>query len=749
MLDLKRIICFDQFQVDAQKRRLLREGQPVRLTSKAFDLLLALLESGGRELSKDELLERVWHDQIVEEANLTVTMSQLRKALGEKAGEHRFIVTIPGRGYRFVGELQSHEEFVIEQHTVSEIVIEKEAIEGDKTSLPPPTETKTLPQTTTNVNQEAVSASPSVNIFTKRSRLKYVIAASALLAALALAFGAYKFLDGKKPDAPFQKIKLTRLTNSGRVAGAAVSPDGIYIAYVLGESEGNSLWVQQVGTASNIRVLPPTKAEFWGLTFSPDGAYIYYNLFFADKTDPELFRVPSLGGVPSRVPNVIAGFITFAPDEKRFAYTQPDSVAGFNYLVVADADGSNSRIIAKKKHPNSFEHRGHVASWSPDGEIIACLVHHFEAEASYSSIVGISVKDGSERLLSEQRWQGVLGLEWLKDGSGLLISASDEALTRNQVWLLSYPGGEARQITNDLGQYDWLSVTASGKSFVAVQTNTVNSIFVGEAGQEADDFKETASEVGPLSPLVWTPDGKIIFRSTADGNSNLWIMEADGRGRRQLTANAQVSDLGLCASPDGKQVVFASWRSGKSKNLWRMAADGGDLAQLTDGEADAHPRCTPDGRWVVYQRGLHSYPTLWKVPLAGGAPIRLTDFRAKRHAISNDGSRISYFHMAEDKWCIGIISSDGEPMLQRLDVPATLRELVVHWSPDDQGLFYISTVGNVGNVWLLPLDGAEPKPVTNFKSHLLEDFAWSPDGKLLAAVRNTHLSDVVLIERNE
>ena len=742
------IYAFDKFQLDAQKRLLLRDGKPVQMTSKAFDLLLALVENKGREMSKDELLASVWRGSIVEEANLTVTMSSLRKALGEKADEHRFIVTIPGRGYRFVGELQPHEEFVIEQHTVSEIVIEKETIEGDKPSLPPATETKTLPQTTANVNQEAVSASPAVNIFTKRSRLKYVIAASALLAALALAFGAYKFLDGKKPDAPFQKIKLTRLTNSGRVAGAAVSPDSIYIAYVLGESEGNSLWVQQVGTASNIRVLPPTKAEFWGLTFSPDGAYIYYNLFFADKTDPELFRVPSLGGVPWRVPNVIAGFITFAPDGKRFAYTQPDSVAGFNYLVVADADGGNSRIIAKKKHPNSFEHRGHVASWSPDGEMIACLVHYFEADASYSSIVGISVKDGSERLLSERRWHGVLGLEWLKDGSGLLISASDEASTRNQVWLLPYPEGEARQITNDLGQYDSLSVTANGKSFVAVQTNTINSIFVGEAGQEANDFKEIASEVGPLSPLVWTPDGRIIFRSTADGNSNLWIMEADGTGRRQLTANAQVSDLGLCASPDGKQLVFASWRSGKS-NLWRIAADGGDLTQLTNGEADAHPRCTPDGRWVVYQRGLHSYPTLWKVPLAGGAPIRLTDFRAKYHAISNDGSRISYFFMAEDKWRIGMISSDGGPMLRRLDVPATLRELVVRWSPDDQGLFYVSTVGNIGNVWFLPLDGAEPKPVTNFKSHLLEDFAWSPDGKLLAAVRNTRLSDVVLIESNE
>ena len=100
---------FGEFTVDPHRRVILREGAAVPLSSKAFDLLLALIESEGGELSKDELMSRVWADQIVEDANLTVTMAQLRKALGEKASDHRFIVTIPGRGYRFVGELRREE----------------------------------------------------------------------------------------------------------------------------------------------------------------------------------------------------------------------------------------------------------------------------------------------------------------------------------------------------------------------------------------------------------------------------------------------------------------------------------------------------------------------------------------------------------------------------------------------------------------------------------------------------------------
>lgn len=82
---------------------MLKDGYPIQLQAKAFDLLLVLLENPGRVVEKDELMNRVWHGQAVEEANLTVHMSALRKALGERAGEHRYIVTVPGRGYQWAG----------------------------------------------------------------------------------------------------------------------------------------------------------------------------------------------------------------------------------------------------------------------------------------------------------------------------------------------------------------------------------------------------------------------------------------------------------------------------------------------------------------------------------------------------------------------------------------------------------------------------------------------------------------------
>jgi TolB-like protein/DNA-binding winged helix-turn-helix (wHTH) protein/Flp pilus assembly protein TadD len=97
---------FGPFRVDPLRRLLLRDGKQVRLPAKAFEILLALLEEKGRLLDKDELMRRVWPDAVVEENNLTVNMSALRKALGESPRDHRYLVTVPGRGYQFVADVR-------------------------------------------------------------------------------------------------------------------------------------------------------------------------------------------------------------------------------------------------------------------------------------------------------------------------------------------------------------------------------------------------------------------------------------------------------------------------------------------------------------------------------------------------------------------------------------------------------------------------------------------------------------------
>jgi len=97
---------FGPFRLDASKRLLWREGKQVSLAPKAFETLLALIERRGQLLEKEALMQMLWPDSFVEDANLTVKISQLRKALGEHPQEHQYIVTVPGRGYRFVADIR-------------------------------------------------------------------------------------------------------------------------------------------------------------------------------------------------------------------------------------------------------------------------------------------------------------------------------------------------------------------------------------------------------------------------------------------------------------------------------------------------------------------------------------------------------------------------------------------------------------------------------------------------------------------
>ena len=103
----KHLYEFGPFRLDPVRRRLLRDGEPVQLTPKAFDTLLALVEQSGRTVEKDDLMKRVWPGAVVEENNLNQNITALRKGLGDSRQASRYIATIPGLGYRFVAEVRT------------------------------------------------------------------------------------------------------------------------------------------------------------------------------------------------------------------------------------------------------------------------------------------------------------------------------------------------------------------------------------------------------------------------------------------------------------------------------------------------------------------------------------------------------------------------------------------------------------------------------------------------------------------
>ncbi|HVG39154.1 MAG TPA: winged helix-turn-helix domain-containing protein [Pyrinomonadaceae bacterium] len=164
---------FDAYHVDTARRLLLRDGEPVVMTAKAYDLLLAFVERRDQILSKRELMDHLWPDTAVEENNLSVQVSALRKALGERAGEHRYIVTVPGRGYQFVAEVKSPAS-------------RPNGAEGFLPAVPP-----------------AEKAPPPANEGRTRHPARFLTLAVVLgLGVLTLAFAAWRWVENKKTAPP-------------------------------------------------------------------------------------------------------------------------------------------------------------------------------------------------------------------------------------------------------------------------------------------------------------------------------------------------------------------------------------------------------------------------------------------------------------------------------------------------------------------------------------------------------------------
>lgn len=539
--------------------------------------------------------------------------------------------------------------------------------------------------------------------------------------------------------------KIARLTSTGRASHAAISPDGRYVVHVAIENGQESLRVRQVNTTSDVQIVPPADVQYAELTFSRDGDFIYYVVSKKNSPTNLLYQIPVLGGAPRKLIEDVGSAVTLSPDGQQLAFIRDFPSQGEQALIIVNADGMNERKLAARKLPNFLK----SLSWSPNGKTLACAAGSFVP--SYNSyVVEVSLETGKEKPISSQPWLFVGQVAWLADGSGLILDASEQgsaSFDSNQIWYLSYPGGEARRLTTDLNNYTSVSLTADSSRLVAVQSQRAANIWVVPLGDasRAPQITRGVGQRDGWSGLAWTTDGKIIYASQTSGNDDLWIMSQDGSNQRQLTANARMNAQ-PAVSQDGRYFVFTSDRAGTS-NIWRMDADGSNSKQLTSGSGENLAQCSPDGKWVLYTLLGTGKPTLWRVSMNGGAPQQLTDRFTSSPVISPDGKLVACFYREDQPNSaskIALLPFEGGEPIRLFDVPTSIGRLL-RWTPDGRALTYILTASGVSDVWSQPIDGGAPKQLTNFKTDQIFWFDWSRDGKQLAVARGSVASDVVLI----
>jgi TolB protein len=563
-------------------------------------------------------------------------------------------------------------------------------------------------------------------------------------------FRIYNWLHRVELVAHFWDVKLTRLTNSGNVIDATISPDGKYIVYALSDRSSQSLYIRQVSTANDKEIMPPGRVGVFGMTFSPDGTELYYAIK-ANLDSGTLYRIPVLGGTPVKVLEKIDGPISFSPDGKRFVMVRGNYPnTGESALVIANLDGSEQRDLVVKKSPDRFSPIFFTGpSWSPDGKIIAASVATI---GDRSKVVGFSAEDGAEKFVASESWAFSGRVQWLPDMSSLLVIAG-ESTGLAQVWLVNYPDGRVRRVTNDLGAYRSISLTHEGKTFTSVQAQGLVNVWVVPEGNAAKANRLPTGNIGFYSSsgnnLSWTPDGRIVFVSNEGGVADIWIADSDGSRRKQLTSNG-AANFAPEVSADGRYIVFIAARDGK-KNLWRMNVDGSNPLRLTSGLADANPSFSPDGRWVVYTASEGVKPTLFKVSIDGGPPVQVSDHVTTSAVVSPDGRFIAYsYPESPDPSAppnrLGVIPFEGGPNVKTFEFAGSGTVLpVIQWSQDGKAILYTVSTNNITNIWSQPLDGAPPKQITNFNDLFMTSFAWSRDGKQLVCTRGALVRDALLV----
>jgi len=334
-------------------------------------------------------------------------------------------------------------------------------------------------------------------------------------------------------------------------------------------------------------------------------------------------------------------------------------------------------------------------------------------------------------------------MEWLTDGSGLLVTAAEEgANPAQQVWFVATSNRAARRITNDLNDYRDVSLTIDARTLVAVTTEKRANIWIAPAADVGQLSQLTFTNYDGTYGLSWTPDDKLVYTVQAGGEQNLWLTDLNRNPPLQLTSHAGFNQRPN-VSPDGRYVVFVSNRTGR-QHLWRIDIDGKHPLELTHGESDSEPSISPDGKWIVYDTRDREKHELLRTGIDGGEPVRVLDAISGSAIFSPDGKWLAFFYRAEaaapNK--IALMPYPSGPVRVIKDLPAYYGWFV--WTTDGQGLAYSAKQGG-GNIWIQPIDGSAARQLTHEKTNPVVAFQWSRDGRRLAYASGSQTSDVVLV----
>ena len=636
--------------------------------------------------------------------------------------------------------------------TAAELRADLKRLQRDTTSgraaAPPADRTGELsPSSNAPVSTSAPISSGAVLIAeARRHKLGLGVAIVTLLVLLAAAgFGIYRALIDDRSRSAHAEVIIKPLTTSGDIVGCvSISPDGRHVVYCDRDraTGAAALRLRQVATGATVK-LADGGAD---TTFSHDGNLVYLRRGATESVPfGELYVVPALGGEePQRALTRVGGPVTLSPDGKQVAFFRGAFLE--QSIIIANLDGSGEHPLVTVPLPSGAI--GSTLAWSPDGKVIAAGYRDRAAPRLWSPVT-FDVATGNRRNITNETWGGIRRLAWLRDGSALVMSAEQPGETHRQLWLVSYPGGKIKRITNDLHDYGMSVGASADDTIVAGQLTQAGD--VGISDPSGGNLTRVTSGRNAETVLGWTGDNRLVFLTAAPARA-LWAASPGAAPRRLPLDLSETAVIRM--APGRDWIVYTP--PGPAADIWRVNLDGSGRRQLTQTGQNANPYVTPDGEWVLYANWASGTPSTWKVAAAGGSPVLVTESVGRPVPAPDSARYLGVFiadpgpEQGDARRSIGIFSLRDGTLERSVRPVGTVPQFVsggqAQWAPDGRSLVFIRTAGNVSNLWALPVDGGAPHQLTRFDTDVIFSFAYSPDGKLLATARGRSSGDVVLIQ---
>jgi DNA-binding winged helix-turn-helix (wHTH) protein/Tol biopolymer transport system component len=697
-LEISNVYDFENFRLDLAEKVLLRGGEVVSLTPKVFETLQILVENAGHLVEKDELMRKIWRDRIVEESNLTFNIKTLRKALGDSSARPRFIETVPTRGYRFIAAVR----------------------ENAPANAPP----------------VSLAEAPVLSV------LRKILLPAAVFIVVAGFIGIWNARTASRASglpilsSPFVADKLT---TNGKTLHTVISADGKNVVYTQGTgSDRQSVWLRQLETGNSVEIIPPTDDSYYGLALSPDGNFLYF--VRAPKTVTrqfDIYRVSIFGGIPTKISSGAEGWISISPDGKQISfvrcYYRDDEYCS---LWIADAvDGENERMLVSSSRPKRIGDN----EFSADGKRVVFAVGHSETAASEFGLTEVEIETGAQREVTLEKFFNIKSLTRLPDSGDLLITASRTSIGHYRIWLIT-AGGEAMPLTNDSETYADLSLDQKASHLISTQVKTDYRLHLFKT-----ENPQTSRVLADATSVAFAPNGKILFSSYLSGNYEIWSINPDGSGQRQLTNDPAYVNAVL-ASPANNSIFFASNQTGEVQ-IWKMDADGSNKTQITRQEGGSPLSVSADGRWLYYHHSLHK--TLWRVPVEGGEEQLILNKRKHQLAVSPDGLQAAFEEEQDGKKVLVVVRLADGQIIKTFKFADERPALInLKWSPEGDSLMYISAAGEYENstLWRQPLGGNPPQKIADLGDERIAAIGFAPDGKNFAVAKGGWRHDAVLLK---